>query len=259
MTLAKTLEEIKKVKQFAEEDVENGPIETLSGRRGRKNQAVETLKRLKREYKQELISSAAFIVVTGEKREAFTSTAVESFKCFAVDPNAFYEDLSGRIPSALYTSKESVSGLFDVVGRHLEDKASELDIIGYPQLIFKEQYRVALKTKEDLTALIKRAINEQVGAEIVGLQSVTSLVDKAINSDHDASITPIVLTTDSDQLALSLKNSLGRLHPRGVFLVVAGKGTKALKATEGVTTIKDPTKETVEQTLTSFSDTMKNR
>jgi hypothetical protein len=83
MSLEQILKEIKEVKPFAEGDAEDGPIETLAGRRGRKVQATERLKQLKRQY---------------------------------------------------------IRDLFDVLGRYLEDKANELDISEYPQLIFKDRY-----------------------------------------------------------------------------------------------------------------------
>lgn len=259
MSLAKTLEGINKAKVYAEENVDSGPTETLGARRGRKNQAIESLKSLKREYRLGLLESAAFIIVTGEKRNVFASTATESFGCFSANPTDIYEDLANRIPETLYQGKESVSNLFDILGRHLEDKAGELDIVGYPQLIFRQEYQITVKDKGDLTALIKRAINEQVGSEIVGLQAVTSLLDTTIKAGHGAKITPIILNTGEEKLALDLESTLRRLHPRGVFLVVAGKGTKALKAVPKVILVKDPTNENVEQALTSVSGTAKGK
>lgn len=258
MSLSKLVEQIKSVKVFANEDVNSGPIETLNGRRGRKNQAIEQLRVLKNQYKTELTESAVFIIVTGEKREAFTASAVENFKCFYANPNAFYEDLATRIPASIYQNgRESVSGLFDVLGRHLEDKAGELGIVGYPQMIFRQGYRTTLKSYEDLVDLIRTAINDQVGPEIVGIQAINSLLNAAIDSEHSAKVTPIVLSTEDETLALKLESSLARLHPRGVFLVVSGKGSKTLRAIDGVLTVKDPTPENVETTLKTISGATK--
>lgn len=259
MTLAKTMEEIKKVKPFAEEDVDSGPRETLAGRRGRKSQSIDQLIRLYREYRLKLIESAAFIVVTGSSKDEFTRLATEEFKCMSTDPDTFYKDLADRIPPALYNGTETVANLFDVIGRHLEDKAGELDINGYPQLIFKQEYRTTLKNKNDLLNLIRTAINDKVGPEIVGIQAASSLLKQAIAAEHGAKVTPIVLATDNEKLALELEGSLGRLRPRGVFLVVAGKGTKALRATDGVISVKEPTTETVGDALAQVSAATKNK
>jgi hypothetical protein len=257
MSLNTTVERIKEIKGFATEDVDTGPRETMAGRRGRKNQAIEQLKILKRTYRQELLQSAAFIIATGSSRSEFEQLATEKFECFAANPDDFYSDLAGRIPPVLYQGKESMVNLFEVIGRHLYDKGIELDLNEYNQLIFKQEHYVSIKDKNDLTRLLKNAVNSQVGAEIVGIQAVTSLVDKAIDKGHTGKVTPIVLSTDDEKLALDLETSLRKLNPRGVFLVVSGKGSKALKTVPNVISIKEPTEENVQQALKTISGATK--
>jgi hypothetical protein len=92
----------------------------------------------------------------------------------------------------------------------------------------------------------------------VGIQAVTSLVDKAIGKEHTARVTPIVLATQSEVLAAELEGTLRRLNPRGVFLVSAGKATKALKAIPNVIAVKEPTEETVQQALKQISSATKS-
>lgn len=254
MSLSKIVEEIKTLKPFADEDVDAGPYTTMNARRGRKNQAIERLKQLKRQYRTELLESAAFVIVTGSAREAFTSAAVEGSKFFSANPNDFYEDLAGRIPEVLYKGKGTPTDLFDILGRHLYDKTMELDLSEYNQLVFRQSYRATIGSKEDLVSLIRTAINDQMGAEVVGIQAVTSLVDQAIALGHNKKVTPIILSTDDEKLALDLEGTLRKLHPRGVFTVVAGKGTKALRAIPGVISVKDPTAENVEQALNNIND-----
>src|SRR5579859_5714826 len=112
MSLNTTLEEIKKVKPLAEENVDETKfIETLNARRGRKAQAVERLKQLKREYRGKLRTSAAFILVVGDKRNEFASTAAESFGCFVDDPESFYKDLAKRISKVSDVKRESNTAL----------------------------------------------------------------------------------------------------------------------------------------------------
>jgi hypothetical protein len=256
MALSKVLEEIKKLKVFAEEDVDGGSTETLVGRRGRKSRAIEKLKELKEEYSRDLLNGATFIVVSGSDRDSFTGTAVEEFSCFAADPEDFYNDLSGRVSPSLYLGKEGMANTFDVLGRYLEDKMLELNIIGYPQLIFKQQYRKTLKTKEDFSSLVKQAINEQVGSEIVGVQAVRSLVDLAIEKSYSAKFTPVILNTGDEDLAKSLLNDLTRLTSR-VFLVVAGEPSNTLKNTDSGLIVEKVTKDAVKKTLTRISKTIK--
>jgi len=257
MSLAKIVQELDQLKMYAQENVDTGPRETMAGRRGRKSQAIERSKALRRDYRLQLLESAAFIVVTGEKKQEFVSAATESFGCFSANPTEFYEDIVNRIPEQSYKGGESMVNLFDIIGRHLEDKCVELDLSGYNAVLFKQEYYVSVKSKEDLVSLLMRAVNDQMGAEIVGIQAVTSIVDKAIEAKYAARVTPIILATDDEKLALSLSSCLGRLRSKGNFLVVAGKGTKALKVVAGMIPVKDPTTENVEKALVAISGTAK--
>lgn len=251
MSLSKTLEEIKVLKPIADEDISSGPRETYGGREGRKRNAVSRLKDLKEQYINELRLSSVFILVSGSEKENFAQLAKNEFKCFTADPEGFYKDLANRLPPELYAQKTPPSNLFDIMGRHLEDKATEMQIVGYPQLIFHSKYQRACNGKEDFVNLIKEAINDQVGSEITGLHVVRSLADEAIAANHGARLTPIVLTTNDEKLALDLKSTLGRIGSRA-FLVAAGKGAKTVKSTEGAFTVKEATNESVENVLTNI-------
>lgn len=251
MSLVEIIEKINVARPFAEGNAEDGPVDTLAGRRGRKNQAIDTMIRLKRQYKQELLQSAVFIVVTGSLKSDFVTMATEGFKCFSADSEAFYNDLASRVSPALYEGKEGISNIFDVLGRYLEDKAIELDLSSYPQLIFKQQYRRVISNKEEFTALVKQAVNDQVGTEIVGIQAVNSLVGPAIDKGHADKITPIILSTNDELFANQLLTNLPRLTSR-VFLVVAGKSTKALRSTDGAIIVKEVSEESLTQTMNTI-------
>jgi hypothetical protein len=107
--------------------------------------------------------------VAGSAKDQFAEIAKNEFKCFTADPEGFYKDLADRLPVTLYNQKTPPSNLFDIMGRHLEDKAQEMQIVGYPQMVFHSKYQKACNGKEDFKNLIKEAINDQVGSEIAGL------------------------------------------------------------------------------------------
>lgn len=255
MLLSEIVAQIKESRVFANENVEEGPSETLSGRRGRKNQAIEKLTRLTRAYKEEMLKSALFIIVSGSGKDEFSTLASESFGCFATDANAFYQDLSNRVPPSQYLGAD-IGNAFDVLGRHLEDKMMELGVSEYPQLVFRQQYRKTVKNQDDFTAVVRQAINEQVGAEVVGIQAVNSILSKALDANHTGKVTPIVLTTDDAAFIASLSNDLERLTRR-VFTVVAGKAPKGIKSVKGSIQIKEVTAETVGQTMKTINDSLK--
>lgn len=256
MSLSTVMEEIKKVGPAAKENIEEGPMSTLNARRGRKNQAIERLKALKDEYIRELMKGSTFIVVTGGSRNEFTAMATEQFHCFANDPESFYRDLANRIPESTYLGRESMPNIFDIVSRHLEDKALEMNIIGYPQLIFKSKYNKSIKSKEEFVGVIKEALVEQLGGEMTGIQAVRAIAVDAIAREHSAKITPIILSTSDDAFALKIAEDLERLTSK-VFVVVVGKASKALKATEGALLVKEVTPEAVEQTLTTIKQSLR--
>lgn len=256
MNLSQIVEQIKSVSVLANEDVENGAIETLNARRGRKARAVESMKDLKRQYTLELMRSAVFILVAGASKDTFTSIATESFGCFSAGADDFYNDLANRIPESVYAGKESVANLFDIVGRHLEDKAGEIGIVGYPQFRFKSEYKRHIGSKAEFVSLLKQAFNEQIGGELVGINATHALTDSAIAKSHSARITPIILNTDDEKLALELIPALERLTPK-VFLVVSGKASKATKSVSDAIVLKDSTPETVEAALTTIRGSLR--
>lgn len=254
MSLTTILSEINSLKPFVNEDVDSGPIETMTARRGRKRQAEDNLKRLREQYIQDLLRSSVFILVTGAARDEFAAVANEKFGCFSANPEGFYNELAARFPEGLL-GREAPASLFDILGRHLEDVANDMGVLGYPQMIFKAHYDRPVTSKTELVQLIKAAINEQVGGELAGVYAVRSIADKAIELNHDAPITPIVLATDDEKLVTDLSDALTRLTPR-VFVATAGKTTKTAKALATVS-VKEATEETVLEALTTIKSNLK--
>lgn len=247
MSLETTIQKLKELKPYAEENVEEGPVETLNGRRGRKNQALEQIGNLKRQYLSELLSSAVFIVVVGSKRDEFEKVATSKpYSLFATDPETFYKDLAGRVDRRVY-GNSGQTDIFDILGRHLEDKMLELGLREYNQMVFRESYVQPINNVEQLTTLLKTAINDQIGAEIVAVQAVNSIVDKAIENNHKTSTTPIVLNTQDEQLALDLIRDLQQKRP--AFLVVAGEVGKKLTGIEDSVVLEEVNKASVKTAL----------
>lgn len=248
MSLQKTIEEIKKLIPLTKEIVKDEPIETLSARRGRKRQAIDKFAILKREYIKHMLDTSMFIIVTGSAKDEFVQTASEHFGCFGIEADLYYKDLAKRVPQVLYLNKETVSNTFDVLSRHLEDKMNELEVGSYNQLIFKGNYARSIKSAEEFTELVRLAVNQQIGAEIVGVQSVHSLVEKAIERTHADKNTVIMLTTDNYQLTLDLVNDLPRISEK-VFVVNVGEVSDNFKALKGSLNAKDGSQNAVKQVL----------
>lgn len=251
MSLTNILNEIETNRPNAEVDVQMGNPDTLGARSGLKRAAVEAIKRLRLDYRNELLKGTAFIVVTGPTRDSFTEVATsDAFGCFSADSDGFYKDLVSRVNPALF-GREGARNLFNVVGNVLEDKMLELDIASYPMLAFSDKYNSAVNKSEDLLPLVKAAINDQVGSEIVGVNAIFSIVDRAIEKKHAAEVTPVILSTGDEKFALDLKTNLTRLTSK-VFLVVAGKGSKSVQLADSAILVKTVSEESVGDALSGI-------
>ncbi len=267
MSLSNILQEIQVNQAAADINPNQGPPETLNGRIGMKRNASENIGRLKLQYRKELMSQAVYIIVTGSNRDAFSEVASgDSFGCFVTDPDDFFKDLSSRIDKSLF-GRESTKNLFNIAGNILEDKALELDINSYQALSFNEKYNVTVNTAEGFVPVIRTAVNDQVGSELVGINAVYSVVDKAVKKGYNATVTPVILSTSDEGFALDLSRNLKRHQmPDGtwrgltdkVFLVAAGDASKSLKSSLGTFSVKKPTEETVGQTLTAIRSKIVN-
>ncbi len=256
MSLSSILKEIEINRPNAEAVVSTKFPETYGARVGLKKSAEESIRRLKNDYRDQLLASTVFIVVTGASRDAFTALAsADSFGCFVADPEDFYKDVAARVSPpqvkpSLY-GREATRSLFSIAQNVLADKCVELGIESYPALAFNDKYSRAVNSAEEFAALLKTAINDQVGSEIVGINAVYSIVDSAITRKHQATVTPVILSTGDDKFALDLKTNLGRLKTK-TFLVLAGKTSKALAGTKDAVVVKTVNEESVGEALTAI-------
>ena len=99
--LVKTIE---KTKTLAESDAGHD-VQTRRIRLGKINRAKEDLKELYESYKNELKSRAAIILLTGSKSQKFNEIATsDDFGCFSVNGEEFYNEITSRINSRLFTN-----------------------------------------------------------------------------------------------------------------------------------------------------------
>lgn len=252
MSLESLLKDIKVNKVLAEENLEGTPITTLGAKRGRKSRAIESLKNLKDAYKNELMRTAAFVVVVGPLKDEF----VKSTGALTVDPESFYKDLARRVSKSVNFSKESIANSFNILSRHLEDVATDLGLVSYPQIVFKQKYQKTVKTEAEFLELVKTIINDQVGAHIVGVHAVASIVDQAIAEGHTKPMTPILLNTSDEKLALHLESALKELTSR-VFLVVVGEPSEVSTSHPNALLVKKVDKAGVKSVLSVIKNAIK--
>lgn len=240
MSLVKIVEEIKKNKALAEEVVsEADDPRTVRGRLGRKNSAKERLKFLYRDYKKTLRNKMAILLVTGDKAEDFCELAQAEGNMFYAKADALYEDLSSRVPEALLKRGMKTSALIDVLSRHLEDKANELDLASYPALVYKSKYEEKIDSKEKMLTLTKKLLNEEVGPELTGYDVLEQVTKQAVNDMFDGKILPVVVLLKDDSMVERVVEGLRAVGT--VSTVLAGEGI----APKGSAKVSEVTKEQV--------------
>jgi hypothetical protein len=246
MNLSEIIDEIKKTKPLAEENLETGHYSTLNARRGRQARAIETMKELTEAYAQTLTRSSVFVLVAGALKNDFASLALQKKDAFGADPEDFYKELLKEIHPSMYQS--GPSNILDILGRVIENKMLTLNVREYNQIQYKATYSNAIKGEAEVLQLIKDSVNDQIGSEIAGANAIrTTIVPEAIKRGYGGGKTPIILTSQDEKLTLKLVSSLTRITP-DVFLVVAGRATKDFKI-KGAIAVKEATEESVNDAM----------
>jgi hypothetical protein len=240
MSLNKIVEDIKKNKVLAEEQIdEDSDPRTLRGRLGRKNSAKEKLKLLYRDYKKTLVNKMAMLLVTGNKAEEFCEIAQAEGNMFLALADNLYEDISSRIPEPVIKRGMKTAAIIDILGRHLEDKATELDIASYPAIVYKSKYDKKVENSKDMLELTKILVNSEVGSELVGYDVLEQVSRQAVNDMFDGKILPVVVLLKDDSIVNDVIEGLKKIGV--VSAVLAGEGN----APKNSSKVSDVTKEQV--------------
>ena len=251
MNIQQLIKQVQEKTAIANDNLADATNSTRAMRQGNKRAATEALIDLKNDYRRLLLSTAAFVIVTGPQAKEFTDLATPESKAFNADSEGLYRKLVAQIDKRAYMNQAVASSFFATLGNVLEETAREIGVNSYPQLRFKAEYSQVIENEEQLVQLVKRAVNESLGSEMVGIYAVSSILEQALDRSHGDSFTPILLTTADDQLAVTLSNDLKRLSPN-VFVVNASpnKPSKTIKNLPNLISIKgDPTREALDQLL----------
>lgn len=257
--LAEIIEEIKVLKPILKENLDQGDPRTLNGRRGRQARAFESMKELTEAYSIELRRNSIFILVAGEYREDFINTIVTNdktpkarrFGSLVADPEEFYRDIVKEIHPSMYRS--GTSNLFDIFQRVLENKMLALNVMSYPQPLYKGKYERAINNEADMLTWIKEIINDQVGSEMAVENAIRSITKEAIEKGHKEKITTVILNTPDETLTLDLVDSIRAQLTPYCYLVVAGKASTKFKIT-GAVLVPEVTLETTKQAMKAIKE-----
>jgi len=251
--LKEILGKINQAIPVAKEDVTQGNPATLQARAGRRRSAQEELIRLKRDYRNAVLRNAAFIIVVGDEAEKFGAVALDKYGCQSFKAESFFEELAGRVDKRAYAGRESSASLFDLVGRHLEDMANNMDLASYPMLVYSTKYSGAIADAEQLAKLLERAVIEQVGSELAAVHVLNKASSSYLEGGYTAKTAPIILSTTSATLARDLYSNVPRLGPKGTFLVSVGKKL------EGAASVDNASNDSVKAALTAVKNALEGK
>lgn len=234
------------------------PVSAKRAKQGHINRAKLDLEELYREYRKELQTSSLFILVTGSQKniEKYNKIAESDFGCFPTDAELLYNEIMEKVPARLYVNQHASPSLFDHFAARFEDRALEIDIIGYPPLLFESKHKKPLKDKADATELMKRAFNEKVGGEVIGLDAIERVTLKAVNENFAGKFCPIVLHTTDPVLVRELERDIKRSVTKNVFVVTLGSKNDEGVQNVSLTNIKTVTKESVESSLLKVKENL---
>lgn len=253
------VEDIEKKKVIATSDP-GEDSRNYSTKVGKIKRAKHDLEELYLEYRKEVQSRALFIIATGDQADKFAEIAETEFYCYQLDSDGFYNDLLKEVNERLYTNQTASPSLFDVLGSAFESKAHNIGVVGYPALLFESKYKKVLKNKKDMLALTKRAFNEKVGSEVLGLDAIEKVSRLAINSEDNDKKTlkkfPIVMVTKDESLVKDLAKGL-RFVSGNVFIIGTGKVDDKDVKSNCIASVKTATKKSVEESLTKINKNSK--
>lgn len=222
MSFKEILTKINEEKKIAETDLNTISPRAYPYKKGQVDRAKENLESLYVDYKNQVLKNAVFILVTGSHSDEFANIAQDKFECFNVDAKSFYQEIVDELSPELYKDKNLNASVFDIAGNVLEDKMKNLDVVSYNSLTFSSKYSKFVKTKAEMVDILKDAINDSVGGEVVGLDALEKVSKEAVNKEYKSRVVPILLRSKDENFLLNIATSIRTINPR-VVMVVAGE------------------------------------
>jgi hypothetical protein len=250
MSLGDILEKINAVKETAEFDLDTVSARARVYKKGQVESAKAKLETLYIEYKNEILKRAVFIMVTGELSEKFAGIAEEEWNCFSVDGKIFYKDIVDQLNPDLYQNKNVNAPIFDVVNNVLETKMKHLDVTSYTPIYFNAKYSRGIKTKQEMVEVVKEAVNDNCGGEVIAVDALERVAQKAVNANYSKGLVPILIHSRDENFIVDICDSIRIINPR-VIRIAAGTTENDINA---LTELKEVNAEQVGKALKKIAE-----
>lgn len=224
MSFEKIIEEIKKQKKFALEDLTDVPRLMLNSKKSRKEVAKLRLSDLFFDYRKHMNNRLLAIVVAGSRANEFQAAVDQTeAKMPSFDGDSLYAFLASKLDSRMLQRGENANYVLDVVSRLLEDTASEIGIGSYNQMIYKNKYPAKIKSAQEAQDFIKEVMREQVGPEMNTFFLLDKAARLAFEEEFEGKFYPVMIKASDEQNLKDLYSSLSSLGNR-VIVVSTDEG-----------------------------------
>jgi hypothetical protein len=220
--LEQILDEINKQKKIAEIDLAEVSPRAYPYKKGQVDSAKNKLEGLYIDYKNEILNRAVFILVTGDKSKEFANVAKEEYSCFSVSGETLAEEIVNDISPQLYQGKTVNASIFDVMDSVLEKKMKALDVVSYNSLMFNTKYQRVIRNKDEMVTVVRDAVNDIVGGEVVALDALEKTAKEAVNKNYRSKLVPILIYSEDFNLIKTLSRDIVKINPR-IARIIAGE------------------------------------
>jgi hypothetical protein len=242
MELKHMLAEISKLKLRAEIKIPKSNVNTVQSHISRKRSAELRLPEVKRDYKIALVNSRLIvpIIVTGDSSEEFAKVASEETGILALDGEALYKNIASRLPEQASKGKMAPKTVVDLVSKHFFDIAIDKGVNEYNPINYRHSKTFAVNNAADLDKMIKRVINDQVGAAMTLVFNLDEIADYGIENEYDgekSQLPVLVVVKDTsivDQIIEGMKEFTDSSYLLTSGLIDGKVTTKAMVAVEEV-------------------------
>ena len=250
MNIKEITEEVKKLKQLAEIDVEPGP--TASYKMGEKMRAKRELEQTFIFFRKELAKHSVFILLSGKNSSAISEICEKEFDTYSYYAKQMFAEMAETMDNDTYVGRSFGSSHLESIGSLTHIVATNLDVVEYPPILWKDGMSRAMSNREDIQSAIQSIHENQVGLEFTGYYFIDKSAKRALNDEFQGTTLPIVLHSDDETFMAKLAKDLSRLTPN-VYLV----GTEVDNSSQYRYTIDKANKKSVQELLKNIKKEVK--
>lgn len=168
----------------------------------RRKAIAHQLPMVARDYKHGFRSSLSIVLLVGstakELGEAIENKAAGSL---VYNGNGLFDEIMDSLPVEAKNGRMSPKHVIDLVGSHFEEIARDIDVMAYPQFVYKHKNGATIATEADTYELVKRVMIENLGSKVMLEFNVATAAQKSLDAGFSGKKIPLFLYTSDVSVA----------------------------------------------------------